>query len=98
MKGLLPELKLTDNIKHIFEQVRKSEGKTIETIEYGKQESTPSSHESEGLIIHFTDGTSMSVIIGSNAQNLSSDHEDIKPNDVHTDLMFFWAPDVKKSN
>jgi len=98
MKGLFPELELTDNLIHIFKTVTKAEGKTIEKIEYGKQQSSPKSHKSEGLIFHFTDGTSMSVIIGSNAQNLSSDHEDIKPNDVHTDLMFFWAPDIKKIN
>jgi len=97
-KVFFPELKVTDNIKHVLEEVKKTEGKTISKIEYGKRESNPKLHESEGLIIHFTDGTSMSILVYSNAQNLASEHKGLKPNDVHTDLNFYWLPDTKKIN
>lgn len=97
-KVFFPEFKLTPNIKHVFEEVKKSEGKTISKTEYGKRDSSPKLHENEGLIIHFTDGTSMSVVVNSNAQNLASDYKGLKPNDVHTDLSFYWLPDMKKIN
>lgn len=96
-KVFFPKLEATDNIKHVLSEVKKSEGKTIRKIEYGKRESSLKLHESEGMIIHFTDGTSMSVLIYSNAQNLASQYQGINPNDIHTDLNFYWLPDTRKN-
>jgi len=38
----------------------------------------------------------MSVMIGSNAGNLSVEREDLRPDDFHADLNFYWAPAVKR--
>lgn len=96
MKTLFPKLTLPENLLPMFDEIKQAESKTIEKIEYGIEKSVPGKHDSEGLIIHFNDGTSISILIGSNAGNLSMEHEDFKPNDFKTDLNFFWAPSIKK--
>jgi hypothetical protein len=47
-------------------------------------------HEAEALVFHFTDGTALSIEIGSNARDLSASR-DLTPPDVHADLMPFWS-------
>lgn len=77
--------------EHKMPRIQQAVGKTISAIEYGAEESHPDVvHESEVVVFHFTDGTTMSITVGSNAGNLSSDHRDLKPGDFSTDLMPFW--------
>ena len=72
--------------------ILRAEGKTIQKIDYGPVESSPEVHQSEAIIIHFTDGTSLSIKIGSNAYNLSD--EKIQPNDFHTALIVYWTREI----
>lgn len=95
---LFPKVKRTKKVKRMYERVKETEGKTIDKIEFGELNPSPNAHKSDGLILHFTDGTSMSVNTGSNAWNLSVEREDLRPDDFHTDLMFFWAPAVKRKS
>lgn len=73
-------------------------GKTIEKVEYGERDSYKEAHEAEGLNIHFTDGTAISIQIGSNSANIASDYEELTASDFHTDIMLFWANAVKKKS
>ena len=73
-------------------------GKTIEKVEFGERDSYKEAHEAEGLNIYFTDGTAISVQIGSNSANIASDYEDLSASDFHTDIMLFWAESVKKKS
>ena len=77
-------------------ELKKAEGKTIDRIEFGEVESYPELHESEAMIIHFTDGSALAIHIGSNAGNLTQDLENFRPQDMHTDLMVTWAPSIQK--
>jgi len=77
-----------------FEELKMVEGKTIRAIEYGVEESHLELHEREGIIIHFTDGSSLGISVGSNAQNIASQYPEFSPSDMHTDLMVFWAPSI----
>lgn len=72
--------------------ILRAEGKTIQKIDYGIVEPRPEVHLSEAIIIHFTDGTSLAIKIGSNAYNLSD--EKLQPNDFHTDLIAFWTSEI----
>jgi hypothetical protein len=63
--------------------LEKCKGKTIADWEFGTVDLGPSCHMSERMIFHFTDGTRLTIDIGSNAQNVSSNHETVKPSDVH---------------
>jgi hypothetical protein len=47
-------------------------------------------HAAEAVVFHFTDGTALSIEIGSNARGLSASR-DLTPPEVHTDLRPFWT-------
>ncbi|MBF6612280.1 MAG: hypothetical protein IVW55_04050 [Chloroflexi bacterium] len=71
-------------------------GKTVERVEIGFRQSIPQVHESEALIMHFTDGSIMGIDTGSNVWNVCQDHEDagLKPQDFHVDLALRWVPEA----
>jgi hypothetical protein len=79
-----------------LEWTRKAEGKTIEFIEFGATSqplvNTGYKHESEVLVLHFTDGTALLIQPGSNIWNVSSDLEaaGIDPSHITTDLITHW--------
>ncbi len=72
--------------------LRQVEGKTIEKVEFGAEQSHPDKHESEAIVLHFTDGSAIAIQVGSNVWNLASDREDLSPSDFSTDLMVMMAP------
>jgi len=71
-------------------------GKTIEKVELGFREDIKGVHESEALIIHFTDGSIMSLVAGSNVGNLVSDANSLRPEDFHVDFIVHWVPELPK--
>jgi hypothetical protein len=84
----LPEFKLSE--------IKNAEGKTIRSVEFGRVESHPKVHQSEEIVFHFTDDSSMAIIVGSNVRNLSEKFSSMKPNDFSVDLMIFWAPSIRR--
>ena len=85
----LPELKL--------EEIKKAAGKTVKFIEFGVTEKVPNVHQNEAMIIHFEDGSSLSVDVGSNIGNLCDDHEGLNPNDLSLDLIVQWADPIREN-
>jgi hypothetical protein len=77
-------------------EIMRARGKTIKSIEFGEEPIYPGKHQSEGIVIHFTDDSAMAIMVGSNAMNLSSQFEGLNPEDVSTDLVVLWAPAIKK--
>jgi hypothetical protein len=75
-----------DKLQTILEAV----GKTVAAVEYGEVEDRPGMHAAEAVVFHFTDGTALSIEIGSNARGLSASR-DLTPPDVHTHLRPFWT-------
>jgi hypothetical protein len=78
-------------------QVSQMEGKTIERVEFGFRQEIEGVHESEAMIIHFTDGSIMSLVAGSNVVNLVSDENGLRPEDFHVDFIVNWVPALPKS-
>lgn len=77
--------------EHKAQDLEKAVGKTIAAVEFGVESPLPEwRHESEAMVLHFTDGTALSILVGSNAKNLSYDYS-LSPEDVHTDLMPIWV-------
>ncbi|NUN48206.1 MAG: hypothetical protein HUU15_05175 [Candidatus Brocadiae bacterium] len=70
-------------------ELKQAVGKTIKSVEFGEQKTHPKCHQAEMIILHFTDGTSMCVIVGSNVTEIA-DKRKFKPQEVHTDLMVMW--------
>lgn len=78
--------------------LQQAEGKTIQSVEFGEVETLPEVHQSEAIILHFTDGSAMAIRVGSNAGNLSGKFQGLKPEDFSTDLMVSWAPSRDKES
>ncbi len=79
-------------------EAQKMVGKTIKSIDYGEVEYSKECHGSEALTLHFKDGSSLSIQIGSNAYNIFEKYQEIKPSDFHTDIILFWADSISKND
>jgi hypothetical protein len=53
-------------------------------------------HESEALIIHFTDASMISLEAGSNAGDLVNDENGLHPEDFHVSLIVHWVPELPR--
>jgi hypothetical protein len=95
MEGLFPKFLGPPRPEFKLGELRKAEGKTIQSVEFGEVEDYPGARNSEGMVFHYTDGSSMAIRIGSNAENVVSAHEGLKPQEFHKDLMVFWAPAIQ---
>jgi hypothetical protein len=73
-------------------------GKTIAKIEAGEfiAEEGSHRHSREALVLHFTDGTALSIDVGSNAGNLESDFEGLDASMFSVDLIPTWAPNPRE--
>ncbi len=96
MEGLFPKLLGPPRPEHKLAELKKCQGKMVQEVEFGEVEDYAGARNSEGMIFHFADGSSMAIRIGSNAENVAMDHEGLKPQEFHKDLMVFWAPAIKK--
>ena len=92
MAGVFPKLVGPPRPEFKLDDLRQAEGKTIQSVEFGEEASHPDVHESEAIVLHFTDGSALCIRVGSNASNLAIDLAGLSPPDFHTDLMVFWAP------
>ncbi len=66
------------------------QGKTIEKVEVGCRSRIDNVHQSEVMILYFTDGSQMSIDTGSNAGNLRCEKH--QSDDFHVDLRVHWVP------
>lgn len=69
-------------------------GKTIQSVEFGFREPNRQLHESEAMILHFTDGSMLGIATGSNAQNVVVKCECLEPSDFHVDFMLTFVPPI----
>jgi hypothetical protein len=65
-------------------------GKTVEKVEYGFRRDIEGVHQSELLIVHFSDGSIISIDTGSNAGNLRDRAHEAQ--DFHVDFHIHWVP------
>jgi hypothetical protein len=72
--------------------VAQSVGKTIARVEYGFRHAIPNVHQSELVIVHFTDGSIMSLDTGCNAGNVMPDRN---AQDFHVSFHVQWVPPKK---
>ena len=65
-------------------------GRTIGKVEVGFRDDINGVHQSELLLIYFTDGSIMGIDTGSNAANLRDTPS--QPEDFHVDFRMHWVP------
>jgi hypothetical protein len=73
-------------------QASQMKGKTVDHVEFGFAEVTEYAHRSELLIIHFTDGSIMSIDTHTNAGNLADEVTGLKPKDFDVNYSLRWVP------
>ncbi|MGH9426794.1 MAG: hypothetical protein ACRD2L_10905, partial [Terriglobia bacterium] len=71
-------------------------GKTIQKVEFGFRKSVPDVHESEAMILYFTDGSMLGIKTGSNAMNVAGEHEGLRPEDFHVDFLLTLVPPMRE--
>jgi hypothetical protein len=87
------DLKIEAN--YSINQAHDMVGKTIESVQIGFQDTGSKVHQTEMIVIKFTDGTQLALSTGSNVGNIISqiqrgDGAKLKPSDFHTDMDLTW--------
>jgi hypothetical protein len=95
-KKWLPHINRPPEAHYSIVQASRMKGKTIEKVELGFRKEIEGVHESEALLIYFTDGSIMSLEAGSNVGNLVSDENGLRPEDFHVDFIVHWVPEQPK--
>lgn len=95
-KKRLPHIVCPPETHYSIVQASLMVGRTVEKVEFGFREEREGVHQSEVLIIHFTDGSIVSLETGSNAGNLADDENGLRPGDFHVDFEVHWVPELPK--
>jgi hypothetical protein len=104
LKNALPKIIRPAEPHYSICQASRMTGRTVERVEFGFREDIEGVHGSELIIIHFTDGSIMSIDTGSNAGNIADDFgfqgkKELKPEDIHVSFSLQWVPGLdKRSN
>lgn len=88
--GKLPKIVAPPLANYSINGIRKAVGKTVQSVEIGTRESLTRLHESEAIILHFTDGTSLGIDTGSNVQNVAGNHKGMDEQEFNVDFMMTW--------
>ncbi len=66
------------------------------SVDIGQRLGISGVHQSELLVIRFTEGTALAIHTGSNAENICTELKNasrakiLKPDEFHTDLVLEW--------
>ena len=94
-KKWLPRIDRPPEAHYAITQLPAIIGKTVERVEFGFREHHDGAHQSEAMILFFTDGSILGIDTGSNAGNIASKYEGLRPDDFHADFMLYWVPPPK---
>ncbi len=86
----LPRIARPPEASYSINDAALMEGRTVNTVEFGFRHDIKGVHQSELLLIYFTDGSVMGIHTGSNAANLRDQAS--QPEDFHVDFRMEWVP------
>ncbi|QNI32038.1 hypothetical protein H7849_24015 [Alloacidobacterium dinghuense] len=95
-KARLPRI---DKQVHHFASILEASqmaGKTVQKVESGIREEIAGLHGSDVLLIHFTDGSILGIDTGSNVFNITSNRNDLRPEEFQTDFHLTWVPSLSQ--
>ena len=89
-----------DLLRHLAQEAPKLIGKTVKNVTFGIREYHRELHQSDVLLLEFTDGSILSIQTGSNAKNVAYDvnrpeRRRIKPDDFHADFVLIWEDEER---
>lgn len=92
-KKWLPEIGKAAEPHYSICQASRMQGKTVERVESGSGKRIENVHQSEVIIIHFTDGSILSIDTGSNVGNLALEVSGLKGEDFDVNFRLHWVPE-----
>lgn len=90
---LLPNIVRPPEAHFAINNARMIAGRTVERVEVGFRKEIEGVHQSEAIIVRFTDGSILGIDTGSNAANVACEHH--RPDDFHVDLNVWFVPPAK---
>ena len=98
MSSFIPKIAKDTNprfLEHLRNRSEEMIGKTIKEVSCGMREHEAGVHESQVLVIKFTDDTILYIQTASNAMNIvqdvrSGDTSKLTESDFHADLFLTW--------
>jgi hypothetical protein len=93
----LPRIGRPPEPNRLINKVARMQGKTVESVEYGFRHDIQGVHESEVIVIRFTDGSIMSLDTFTNANHIlrMTDGQKHEASEVHVGLDVRWVPPKK---
>jgi hypothetical protein len=88
----LPRIARAPESHYSIVQAAQMKGKTVERVEVGFREDIQGVHESEAMLIYFTDGSIIGLTAGSNAGDLADGWPDLHAEDFRVDFRVHWVP------
>jgi len=73
-------------------RIAQIKGKTVKDVEFGFRQDIEGVHQSEAIILYFTDGSILGIDTGSNAENLSGRRRTLTPEEFHVNISLQWVP------
>ena len=86
-----PKINKRPRPEYKYDDAQDMIGKQINRVEFGEVEFNGDLHSREAIIIHFEDGSAVSIRVGSNVNDIIGNCEKLQPSDFHTDIMLTWA-------
>lgn len=90
-KVSLPRIDRPPEPNYSITQLPTIKGKTVERVEFGFRQTIEGIYQSEAIILHFTDGSSLGIDTGSNATDIASDYEGLRAEDFRVDFVLQWV-------
>lgn len=91
-KKHLPQIVRPSDPSYSICDAARMKGKTVERVEFGSRKKVENV-QSEVLIIHFTDGSIMSIQTRSNFGNLADDIPDLEGHGLDVNFSMHWVPE-----
>ena len=90
-KDSLPEIHRAVHNESFLHKLSFVNGKTVQRVEYGIRRDHEGLHGSDAMILHFSDGSILGVETGSNASNVASRHDGMRPEEFSADFILTWV-------
>ncbi|MCU0914450.1 MAG: hypothetical protein MUC88_07815 [Planctomycetes bacterium] len=94
-KEWLPRITRPPQAHYSIVQALEMKGKTVGKVEVGFREGIEGVHESEAILVHFADGSIMSIVAGSNIGDLTAGRNDCRPEELDIYFIVNWVPPLR---
>jgi hypothetical protein len=89
-KVFFPKVGVKPQPNYSINKARQMKGKTIDRVEYGFEDKGGDGHNTEMMILYFSDGSAVGITTGCNFETLCTDENELQPSDFQVNLHVQW--------